>query len=254
MRRGAFALAAVLVAAVGAREAASQGVAQRINVVRDGVVLMTFAARPGVCGSANGSMWTRDSWSGTGGYDQRRLCVPGPVRVSLGRADNSTVSVRVHVGGAWRPDPSETDLGTVPAAEAARYLITLAREIGGHSGNDAVSAAAFADSTNIGPDLVALARDSNAPLDARRQALYWAGQTEIPTRELASLYDRLEPFALREHFTFVISQRRDDAAVDKLMDIARRDADRELRKRAMFWLGQTNDPRALKFLRDIVTR
>jgi len=42
--------------------------------------------------------------------------------------------------------------------------------------------------------------------------------------------------------------------VDKLIDVATRDADLEIRKRAMYWLGQTQDPRAVKFLRDLVTR
>jgi hypothetical protein len=101
---------------------------------------------------------------------------------------------------------------------------------------------------------VSLVRDADAPLDARKQALFWAGNTSLATRELVALYDGLGPFSLREHFVFVISQRRDDAAVDKLIDVARRDGDLEIRKRAMYWLGQTQDPRAVKFLRDLVTR
>jgi hypothetical protein len=174
--------------------------------------------------------------------------------VSVGRADGATISVRVFVGGAWRASALETDLGAVSPTEAARYLIRVAHVIGGRSGSDAVSAAALGDAPDVGPDLVTLVHDSNAPLDARKQALYWAGQTTMPTRDIVQLYDGLGPFSLREHFTFVISQRRDDTAVDKLIDVARRDADLEIRKRAMYWLGQTQDPRAVKFLRDLVTR
>jgi HEAT repeat protein len=51
-----------------------------------------------------------------------------------------------------------------------------------------------------------------------------------------------------------VSQRRDDVAVDKLIDIAQHDADLEVRKQAMYWLGQTQNPKALKFLRDLITR
>ena len=40
--------------------------------------------------------------------------------------------------------------------------------------------------------------------------------------------------------------------MDKLLEIARRDADPELRKKALFWLGQSNDPRAAKALQDII--
>jgi len=117
-----------------------------------------------------------------------------------------------------------------------------------------VSAAALSDAPDTSPDLVSIVRDANAPLDARKQALFWAGNTTLATRELVNLYDGLAPFSLREHYVFVISQRRDDAAVDKLIDVARHDADLEIRKRAMYWLGQTQDPKAVKFLRDLVTR
>ena len=248
------AVVACALAVFGAPRAATQTVAQRIEAVRDGVVLMSFAARPGVCGNGSGSIWTRGQWNGDNFSDSRLSCVPGPVRVSIGRADNTTVSIRVYVGGGWRAGGSETDLGTVPAREAARFLVGVAHTIGGRSAGDAVSAAALADSANVGAELMSLARDTSAPLEARRQALFWAGQTEVPTQELVRAYSTLEPTTLREHLTFVLSQRRDDAAVDKLIDVAQHDASREVRRQAMYWLGQTKDPRALKFLRDIVTR
>ena len=71
---------------------------------------------------------------------------------------------------------------------------------------------------------------------------------------LIALYEHLTPFSLREHFTFVLSQRHDTESVDKLIDIAQHDRDVEIRKRAMFWLGQSRDPRAIKFFRDVLTR
>ena len=252
MRNNALALVAVLVAATSAPTAAAQTLAQRVAAVRDGIVLMTFQSRPGVCGGSNGSIWTRDSWS-SGSWNNGG-CIPGPVRVSLGRADGATISVRVFVGSAWRATSSETDLGIVSPSEAAHYLISIAHSIGGRSGSDAVSGAALSDAADTGPDLVALVRDADAPIEARKQALFWAGHTSLATRDLVQLYDGLGPYSLREHYVFVISQRRDDAAVDKLIDVARHDADLEIRKRAMYGLGQTQDPRAVKFLRDLVTR
>ena len=253
MTRNALALAALVVYAATVPESQAQTLAQRVDAVRDGVVLMAFQARPGVCGSSNGSIWTQESWSNSGSWNQT-VCLPGPVRVSLGRADGATISVRTFVGGTWRATSSETDLGVVSPAEAAHYLAGIAHSIGGRSGSDAVSAAALSDAPDTSPDLVGLVRDVKAPLEARKQALFWAGNTSLATRDLVNLYDGLTPFSLREHFVFVISQRRDDAAVDKLIDVARRDADLDIRKRAMYWLGQTQDPRAVKFLRDLVTR
>jgi hypothetical protein len=36
------------------------------------------------------------------------------------------------------------------------------------------------------------------------------------------------------------------------MDIVRNDSDAELRKKALFWLGQSRDPRVEQFLLDII--
>lgn len=232
----------------------AQSLAARIDAVRDGTVLMTFAARPGVCGDGHGSTWIQDSRSVRDASDRQWVCMPGPVRVALGRADKQTISVRTRVGGRWNAASSETDLGDVSPSDAAHYLLDLARTLSGKSADEALSAAAFADAENLSPELERLVRDEGASLETRKQALFWLGQGDVPTRDLAALYDRLGPFALREHFTFVISQRRNDLALDKLIDVARRDPDLEIRKRAMFWLGQSREPRAIKFFHDLLTR
>lgn len=96
--------------------------------------------------------------------------------------------------------------------------------------------------------------DTSAPTEERRQALFWAGQGSVPTSTLAALYPRLGDRALREHYTFVLSQRRDSAAVEQLIALAEHDGDRAVRKQAMFWLGQSHDPRARSFLREVLTR
>jgi HEAT repeat protein len=52
---------------------------------------------------------------------------------------------------------------------------------------------------------------------------------------------------------FVLSQRGESAATDKLIDIARHDPDVELRKKAIFWLGQRDDPRVRQLLEEMIT-
>jgi hypothetical protein len=60
---------------------------------------------------------------------------------------------------------------------------------------------------------------------------------------------------MKEQVIFVLSQRRNStAAVDKLMEIARNDRDPELRKKAIFWLGQSRDPRVQQFLIDMINK
>jgi hypothetical protein len=42
--------------------------------------------------------------------------------------------------------------------------------------------------------------------------------------------------------------------MDKMFDIARNDKDPDLRKKAIFWLGQSRDPRVQQFLMDLINR
>jgi HEAT repeat protein len=59
---------------------------------------------------------------------------------------------------------------------------------------------------------------------------------------------------MKEQLIFVYSQRKDAQAVDKLMDIARRDTDPDLRRKAVFWLGQSRDPRAAQLLIELINQ
>jgi hypothetical protein len=60
---------------------------------------------------------------------------------------------------------------------------------------------------------------------------------------------------MREAIIFSLSQRqRDPAAMDKLFDIARNEKDADLRKKAIFWLGQSHDPRVQQFLMDLINK
>jgi hypothetical protein len=59
---------------------------------------------------------------------------------------------------------------------------------------------------------------------------------------------------MKDQLIFVYSQRHEREAVDKLMDIAKRESDAELRKKAVFWLGQSKDPRAAEFLMQLINQ
>jgi hypothetical protein len=246
--------AAVLAIVAAAPSLAAQSVAQRVDAVREGTVRLAYAARPGVCGNVDGGV----SISGRHGdgvqYWGSRICETGPVRVAIGRSEGRAISVRKWVGGRWSASSDVTDLGVVDATEAARYLLSVAASLGGHNANEAISAAAIADATTIAPELTRIMQSGDAPIDTRKDALFWLGESEIGAAEFARLYDRAQPFALREQWTFVLAQRHEDPTLDKLIDIARGDADVEIRKRAMFWLGQSHDPKALQFLHDIILR
>ena len=59
---------------------------------------------------------------------------------------------------------------------------------------------------------------------------------------------------MKEQLIFVYSQRREREAVDRLMSIARSENDRELRKKAVFWLSQSKDPRVADFLMQLINQ
>ncbi|MCC6928966.1 MAG: HEAT repeat domain-containing protein [Gemmatimonadaceae bacterium] len=101
--------------------------------------------------------------------------------------------------------------------------------------------------------LLDLAMNGKEPMEMRKKALFWAGQSRATSMDdLAALYNKADDREMKEQIIFVYSQRRDAAAVDKLMEIARSDKDKELRKKAIFWLSQSRDPRAAKFLEDLI--
>jgi HEAT repeat protein len=103
--------------------------------------------------------------------------------------------------------------------------------------------------------LVGIAMNERESMELRKQALFWAGnQRAVSLAEISAMYDRIADKELKEQIIFVLSQNRAEASVDKLMDIARRDTDRDMRSKAIFWLGQSRDPRVLKFLEELINR
>lgn len=163
-------------------------------------------------------------------------------------------------GYAERADlPAETRekvifwIGQSGGAENEAFLRTLygrLKEVGLR--NKILFSVSQAGGPENGRWLLGVARDGNQPLELRKQALFWAGQSGVSMADLAGLYTTMTDRAMREQLIFVYSQREEPAAVDKLLDIAKRDPDPELRKKALFWLGQSRDPRAAKALQEII--
>ena len=66
------------------------------------------------------------------------------------------------------------------------------------------------------------------------------------------LYPRLDDAGMKEQLIFLYAQRQEPERVDRLIEIIEAEEDPELRKRAIFWLGQTGDERAIEFLLNLV--
>ena len=111
------------------------------------------------------------------------------------------------------------------------------------------------ESDAAGKWLVGKALDTREPLGIRKSALFWAGQREAtPTPELVRAYREADAEGLKEHAIFVLSQRNDEAATNALLDIARDAREPEMRRKALFWLGQKHDPRVQKLIADLILK
>jgi hypothetical protein len=260
MRRMMLALLGLGVAGT----AQAQSLADRIMAPRNGTVRLTFAAREELCG--DGETYISDRSRGEHNYmtfergdgrGYRRPCVYGPARVAVSLFDGSIRRVRVYVGGEWRSTGADDvhDLGVVSASRAAEALLSLARRDA--RGKDAIFAATVADSASIGPDLLRLAKDDRTPRESRKTAVFWLSQMagDSATVGLSDLVnDSGEDREVREQAVFALSQLRHDEGVPALIKVARSNSDPGIRRKAIFWLGQSEDPRALALFEELLTK
>jgi HEAT repeat protein len=144
-------------------------------------------------------------------------------------------------------------LGQKQSAENASYLRSLYGKL---KSQDLRKKVLFSLSQMGGEEngrwLLGVARDTSQSLEMRKQALFWAGQGGVSIDELTKLYALVNDKEMREQLIFVYSQRDEPAALDQLIDIAKSDPSPDLKKRALFWLGQSEDSRAVQALQDII--
>lgn len=250
----AAAVAAVPVTSTAQNAVQGAGdLAARIRSAPDGKVRFSYRVRPDVCGDGN-SISTSDN--GRASSDIESTCEHGPGRVVLDVRDHAVIGLRTYVGGKWRSDAVATDLGDVSPQAAADYLMSLAHDPQSSVAKRAIFPASIADGVTLWPTLMKIARDDSYQRDVRRDAVFWLGQLagKAATAGLAELAgaDTVDR-AVRESAVFALSQQH-DAGVPELIRIARTNKDPQIRRKAIFWLGQSNDPRALALFEDLLVK
>src|SRR5690349_22838294 len=241
-----------------------QDIAQRVSAVRNGAVELHFASRPGVCGNGDeGISVGRSMHMGRYDADDAAFCAPGPVRVRLRVEDGTVRDIRTSVGRP-SPRPSDertTDLGAVSAASAAAYFLELAKSAGSHVSNVAITPAILADSAYPWHELLAVARDRETRSSGTRSsAALWlsrfAGAKLSGRTNDLSAPDDDEPVSddsqARTSAVFALSQLRNHEGVPPLLQVAQTNPDARVRRQALFWLGQSGDPRALDLFERIL--
>ena len=79
-----------------------------------------------------------------------------------------------------------------------------------------------------------------------------AGKEAFAT--IAGAIDTDPDTEVKKKAVFALSQMPQDEGVPKLIEVARSNRNPEVRKQAMFWLGQSHDARAVKFFEDILLK
>jgi len=248
--------------------AAAQSLAERVAAVPvDATVRFTFASKPGVCGdgehisnpSRDGSTITRRGReytmrSRTGDSGWMRDCVEGPVEVEIERRDGRISEVHPRVGGEGRA--GGIDLGTVSPGDAVDFLLStgVLRDARERAADQMIFTPILADAESW-PGLLRVARLQGLEAGPRKAAVFWLAQAagDKATEGLSSIVgDDSDELEVRKQAVFALSQIRSDQTIDALIIIARTNREPEIRKNAMFWLGQSGSPRAIAFFEKIL--
>lgn len=261
LTRGAAGLALLTAVAL---PACAQTVERRVNAAPEGNVTFHFASRADVCGDGRTYLRTDDTWMGSFNDAIRSMpCERGPVRVVLIRDGRDILRIETYAG-TLAEEPGATDLGAMPAADAAAYLLGIAARVDGRPGRDAIMPAALADSALVTRDLLAIARNGDRSREVRRSALSWIVRrrgergelsAEDVSRTLVSIArDETETRTVRDQAISSLARLESGSSLDALVAMTTGTSEAWLARRAIELIANSGDPRARAHLRTAAER
>jgi len=103
--------------------------------------------------------------------------------------------------------------------------------------------------------LLGIARNEKETMSLRGAAIQRLGRMETANvGDIAKLYDVADARSLREQVLHALSQRKDPEAIDKMIEIARKDTDPQIRRTAINLLARSNNERAKQLLQELIER
>ncbi len=255
---GTVLAAVVAVAAVAAGSMASslaaQSLAREIELAPAGWVVFQYALERDVEICADGGMRRGDSWRMRWSDDRGDFCARGRAQAELRVQDGEVIDVEIQPPSMGRRTSSDTDLGERDPQEVADYFMTLASESPRRDvAEDAIMPAVLAEGVTVWPQLKDIALDRGLDDDVREGAIFWLGQRDGGGEYLQELYRSVDSRELKEKIIFSVSQSGEDQDVRWLLDRAQDPSEStEVRKNALFWLGQSDDPRVAEFLLELI--
>jgi len=186
-------------------------------------------------------------------------CDDGLIHATLRVTDGAVERIDTRSGRpARRREREARDLGEISAAGAATYFFGLADRAGSPEfGEDAIVAAALSDAETW-PRLVAIARDRDRHSAVRESAIFWLGMAagdKVESELTAIVDDDSEEIEIREHAVFALHQSLEndtDRSIDTLGRIARENPHPQIRRSALFWLAQHDDPQVVDLFEAIL--
>jgi HEAT repeat protein len=120
--------------------------------------------------------------------------------------------------------------------------------------------AVFALTQSKEPEAVSVivreARDDKSPR-VRERSLFWLAQTATRSISEEAIRHAIESdpeTRVKEQAVFALTQMRNGDGVPLLIDVARNNKNPAVRKKAMFWLGQSKDSRATDFFEGVLVK
>ena len=102
--------------------------------------------------------------------------------------------------------------------------------------------------------LIGLVRNRDEDLSLRREAINRLRPSNLSVADLGRLFDAVAERDLRHGILNQLARREEDAATDKLIEIARSGTDPEIRRSAIQALARKKDPRSTRLLMELVEK
>ena len=147
-------------------------------------------------------------------------------------------------------------LGVADEAQALAYMGSLRGDLGRHAAHESLVFALYAlRGAGAVSALIDLAKH-DPETEIRKEAIFWLGQraSAAAVKTLGEVIASPEVLEVKKHAVFALSQLDGDKGTPLLLEIARRNPHPSLRKAAIFWLGESGDPRALEFFEEVLLK
>jgi hypothetical protein len=252
-------VSAALLTLACARFAKAQSLAQQVTSA-NGMVQILFPSRPTACGDGQGMLsnvfgysqmqgdgvrWSsRNDWPG-------RSCVHGPVRLVLTVINGELTRTKTYVG----PLPAASnDVRTITASatDAAVWMSDIVARGNTRLASELVLPLVLADAPDPWPLFFKVARDESRSRDLRRNVMLWLSNAVSEHLGLTAARDNTDDDELRTQAVYVLSQRPKQESVPQLIELAKSAPHASARRSAIYWLGQTGDPRAVDVYEELL--